>query len=215
MIPPTEKGKTMTEIDFFENEIIQESKQQAETLVQNAKQEAGKFLEHARVEKERILKAILSEREKEEEQKVQRELSRLRIKYKIELNNTKEKLLNQIFTESLNRINNWKDKRSEKYKSSLANQIIQGGISLEGGELIVKLASEDVSLIDIEQLESEITKITGTKTKIEVSSSKSDAVERGSVICKGSLAIHNTIKARFDRREEFIRDRVYNILFKD
>ncbi len=205
----------MTEINHFEDEIIQKAKQQAKDILQKAEQEAQTILNQARSERERILQAKIIEKEKEEEQKAQRELSRLRIKNKIEINNVKERLLNLTFTESLKRIQEWKEKKSEEYRSALANQIIQGGVSLEGGELTVKLEAEDVSLIDLGSLESEITKITGTKTSIITSTSESDIVEGGSIISKESLAVYNTIKPRFDRREDIIRDKVHNILFID
>ena len=205
----------MTEINHFEDEIIQKAKQQAKDILQNAEQEAQTILDQARSERERIIQATIIEKEKDEEQKAQRELSRLRIKNKIELNNVKERLLNLVFTESLKRIQEWKEKKSEEYRSALANQIIQGGVSLEGGELTVKLEAEDVSLIDLGSLESEITKITGTKTSIITSTSESDVVGGGSIISKESLAVYNTIKPRLDRREDIIRDKVHNILFID
>ncbi len=205
----------MTEINHFEDEIIQKAKQQAKDILQNVEQEAQTILDQARSERERITQATIIEKEKNEEQKAQRELSRLRIKNKIELNNVKERLLNLVFTESLKRIQEWKEKKSEEYRSALANQIIQGGVSLEGGELTVKLGAEDVSLIDLRSLESEITKITGTKTSIKVSTSDSDVVEGGSIISKEFLAVYNTIKQRFDRREDIIRDKVHNVLFID
>lgn len=205
----------MTEINHFEDEIIQKAKQQANDSLQKAEQEAQTIIDQAQSERERILQAKIIEKDKEEEQKAQRELSRLRIKNKIELNNIKERLLNLVFTESLKRIKEWKEKKSEEYRSALANQIIQGGVSLEGGELTVKLEAEDVSLIDLGSLESEITKITGTKTSIITSTSESDIVDGGSIISKESLAVYNTIKSRFDRRENILRDKVHNILFID
>ncbi|MHA2246854.1 MAG: V-type ATP synthase subunit E [Candidatus Hodarchaeales archaeon] len=205
----------MTEINHFEDEIIEKAKQKAKDILQKAEQEAQTILDQARSERERKLKARIIEKEKEEEQKAQRELSRLRIKNKIELNNVKERLLNLVFTESLKQIQEWKEKKSEEYRSALANQIIQGGVSLEGGELTVKLEAGDVSLIDLGSLESEITKITGSKTSIITSTSESDVLEGGSIISKESLAVYNTTKPRFDRREDIIRDKVHNILFFD
>lgn len=203
----------MIESNHFENEILQDAKQQAKNILLEAEQEATKILNQARSEKERILQAKLIEIEKEEEQKVQRELSKLRIKNKIELNNVKDQLLSEIFTKSLERIQEWKNEKSDEYRSALAHQIIQGGISLEGGELTVKLAPEDVSLIDIKNLESKITNDCGTKTLIKISSSESDAVDGGSIISKGPFAVHNTIEGILDRREKVLRDEVHRILF--
>ncbi len=203
----------MTEINHFENEILQDAKEQAKNILFEAKQEVAKILDQARSEQERIFQAKQIELEKEEEQKAQRELSKLRIKNKIKINNVKDQLLNEIFTKSLKRIQEWKDKKSEEYRSALNHQIIQGGISLEGGELMVKLAPEDVTLIDIKNLESEITNICGINTTIKISAPGSDAVDGGSIISKGFLAVRNTIKARVDRKENVLRDEVHRILF--
>lgn len=203
----------MTEVNQFETEIIEDAEQQKKTILIEAEEEAKKILDQARSEKERISKAKLIEVEKEEEQKVQRELSKLRIKNKIDFNNTKNQLLNETFTKSLKRIQEWKDKKSEEYCSGLEHQIIQGGISLEGGDLTVMLAPEDVSLIDINKLESKITKVSGVDTTIKIAASENDAVDGGSIISKGLLAVNNTIKARLDRQEQTLRDEVHKILF--
>lgn len=203
----------MTEKNQFENEILQDAEQQKKTILLEAEEEAMKILEQARSEKEYILQAKINEIQKEEEQKVQRELSKLRIKNKIGINNVKNQLLNEIFTKSLKKIQEWKDKKSEEYRSALAHQIIQGGVSLEGGELTVKLAPEDVSLIDIKKLESEITNACGKKTVIHISAPANEAIDGGSIISKGLLAVNNTIEARLDRQEDFLRDEVHRILF--
>ncbi|MFX1284439.1 MAG: V-type ATP synthase subunit E [Promethearchaeota archaeon] len=205
----------MAEIDYFENEIILEANQQAKEIVQNAKEEATKILNQARSESERIAQKILVEIEKEEEQKAQRELSRLRIISKIEINNVKEMLLKQILANSLKRIQEWKDKKSEEYCSALIDLIVQGGVSLEGGELTVKLTPEDVSLIDIKDIQSKIMKASGNKTSLKVTTTESDLDEGGAIICKESLSVFNTIEARLSRREDFIRDKVHAILFTD
>ncbi|MHA2204173.1 MAG: V-type ATP synthase subunit E [Candidatus Hodarchaeales archaeon] len=203
----------MTETNHFENEILQDAKEQAKNILLEAKQEVAKILDQARSEQERIFQAKRIEIEKEEEQKAQRELSKLRIKNKIEINNVKDQLLDKIFTKSLERIQEWNDKKSEEYRSTLSRQIIQGGVSLEGGELIVKIAPEDVPLIDIKNLESEIANVCGINTTIKISAPESDAVDGGSIINKGFLSVHNTIEARFDRKENILRDEVHRILF--
>jgi vacuolar-type H+-ATPase subunit E/Vma4 len=203
----------MTEVNQFETEILEDAEQQKKTILIEAEEEAKKILDQARHEKERISQAKLIEVEKDEEQKVQRELSKLRIKNKIELNNAKNQLLDETIGKSLKRIQQWKDKKSEEYRSALEHQIIQGGISLEGGDLKVILALEDVSLIDIRKLEAEISNASGAKTTIEISASESDPIDGGSIISKGLLAVNNTIKARLDRQEQILRDEVHKILF--
>ena len=203
----------MTEVNQFETEILEDAEQQKKAILIEAEEEAKKILEQARHEKERISKLKLIEVEKEEEQKVQRELSKLRIKNKIELNNAKNRLLNETFEKSLKRIQGWKDMKSEEYRSALEHQIIQGGVSLEGGDLTVTLAPEDVSLIDINKLESKISNISGKKTAIKISASEKDPISGGSIINKGLLAVNNTIKARLDRQEQILRDEVHKILF--
>lgn len=203
----------MTETAYFENEILQDAEKQAKKILQEAKQEAMKILEQARSEKKRLIQMKYDEIEKEEEQKIQRDLSKLRIKNKIELNNVKEQLLNRIFTKSLGRIQELKDKKSEEYRSALEHQIVQGGIPLEGGELTVKLAPEDVSLIEIKSLESRITNVCGKKTTIKILSSEDDMVDGGSIISKGNFSVSNTIEARLERQEEVLRDKVHKMLF--
>ena len=53
----------------------------------------------------------------------------------------------------------------------------------------------------------------GINTTIKISAPESDAVNGGSVISKGFLAVRNTIEARLDRKENVLRDEVHRILF--
>lgn len=205
----------MTEIAHFEEEIVQEAKQQAKEILQKAEQEATEILEQARIEALRIKKKAMNEKEKEEEQMYQSKLSRLRIKNKIDFNNVKESLLEQAYTQSLERIREWRDLKSEEYRTALAKLIIQGGTSLEGGELTVQLTADDLPLIDIGELESEITKVCGIKSVIKVSKFEDNVINGGVIVSKGPLAVHNTVRAIFDRRENIIRTRLHSILFSE
>ncbi|UCE13583.1 MAG: hypothetical protein JSV04_00025 [Candidatus Heimdallarchaeota archaeon] len=205
----------MTEIAHFEEEIVQEAKQQAKEILQQAEKEATEILEQARTEALRIRQKVMHEKEKEEEQRFQSELSRLRIKNKIDFNNAKESILEETFTQSWKRIQEWRELKSKEYRTALAKLIIQGGTSLEGGELTVQLAREDFSLIDTDELESEITKASGIKSTIKVSKADDDIVDGGVIVFKGPLAVNNTVQAIFDRRENIIRKRLHNILFSD
>ncbi len=205
----------MTENKFFETEIIQEAKNQAKDIIQEAEGEATKILDQVQNENVRITRERLVEIEKAEEQKAKHELSRLRLKNKIELMNVKESLLEHIFMESLKRIKGFQDQKSEIYRTSLTNKIIQGGVSLLGGELIIELAADDVSLIDIGHLESQITKISGAKTTIKVTPAEADTIKGGLIIRKGSLSVDNTHESIFNRRKEIIRNRVHDILYSE
>ncbi len=206
---------TVTETKYFETEIIQEAKNQAKDIIQEAEDEAAKILDQAQNENARITRERLVEIVKAEEQKAQHELSRLRLKNKIEFMNVKESLLEHIFMESLERIEGFQDQKAEIYRTSLTNKIIQGGVSLSGGELIIELAADDVSLIDISQLESKITKKSGAKTTIKVTPAEADTIKGGAIIRKGSLSVNNTHESIFNRRKEIIRNRVHEILYSE
>ena len=207
--------KRVTKNNFFEAEILQEAKNQAKDIIQEAEDEATKILNQARNEDVKITRERLAEIEKAEEQKTQHELSRLRLKNKIELMNIKESFLESIFMESLKRIRGFQDQKSEIYRTSLNNKIIQGGISLSGGELIIEIAADDVSLIDIDRLESEITKKTSVETSIKVAPAEADTIKGGSIIRKGSLSVDNTHDSIFNRRKEIIRNKVHEILYTE
>lgn len=211
----TEGTIKMSDIQQLEQEILQDAQSKANEILNEAQKEAEAIIKQAREESEKLIEKMKKENLQEQETQVQRELSRIRIRSKIQLENIKETLIQEIFNNSMDKIQQMRQQKDQQYMNALTKLIISSGSILEGGNLTIALHPDDTSTIDISFLESEITKQSGNDTHIEISSSEDDAIKGGTILYKGSLAVDNTFEAIFDRRKEIIRNKLNSLIFQN
>ncbi|MHA1975961.1 MAG: V-type ATP synthase subunit E [Candidatus Hodarchaeales archaeon] len=205
----------MSDIQQLEQEILQDAQSNAENILKEAKKEANEILSQAKNKSGEIKRKVEQENREKQEIEVQRELSRIRINNKIELENLKESLVQEIFDDSINKIRSMREQKDQRYLNALSELIILSGTILEGGEMNITLHPDDSEIIDKNSLEAEIAKKTGTTTKLNVSSSEEDLVNGGVISQKGSLIVNNTFNAVFDRRKEAIRNKLSSAIFNE
>ena len=203
----------MSDIQQLEQEILQDAQTNAETILKEAQKEATGILNQAKSKNEELFKKVEKEKLARQEIEVQRELSRIRIKNKIELENLKESLVQEIFNDSIAKIKMMREKKEKRYLDALSELIVLSGTILEGGEMSITLHPNDEEAIDKNSLEAEIAKKTGTTTKLNVSSSEQDLLNGGVISQKGSLMVNNTFNAVFDRRKDAIRNKLSSVIF--
>ena len=203
----------MSDIQQLEQEILQDAQTNAETILKEAQKEATGILSQAKSKNEELLKKVEKGKLERQEIEVQRELSRIRIKNKIELENLKESLVQEIFNDSIAKIKMMREKKEKRYLDALSELIVLSGTILEGGEMSITLHPNDEEAIDKNSLEAEIAKKTGTTTKLNVSSSEQDLLNGGVISQKGSLMVNNTFNAVFDRRKDAIRNKLSSVIF--
>ncbi len=205
----------MSDIQQLEQEILQDAQNKAENILKEAKKEADEMLSQARSKNKELMQKVEKEKLESQEIEVQRELSRIRIKSKIELENLKESLVQEIFDDSIAKIRQMRKQKDKRYLKALSELVILSGTILEGGEMNVTLHPGDAETIDRNSLEAEVAKKTGTSTKLNISSSEQDFINGGVISKKGSLTVNNTFNAIFDRRKEAIRNKLNSVIFKD
>ena len=205
----------MSDIQQLEQEILQDAQNKANELLKEAKKEAELIRQQAHRKSEELMEKIKKEIIQEQETEIQRELSHIRIRNKIQIENIKETLIQEIIDNSMKQIQKMREQKDQRYLSALKSLIISSGTVLEGGDLSVMVHSDDISSIDKTYLETEITKQSGNETRIKLSSPESSTIKGGTLLYKGSLAINNTFEAIFDRRKEIIRNELNSLLFLD
>ncbi|NWG10987.1 hypothetical protein HXY33_04460 [Candidatus Bathyarchaeota archaeon] len=106
--------------------------------------------------------------------------------------------------------------QSKEYVPILEGLIVNAGVALGGGKLQVQLNERDSSLpLSLNTLAKTITEKTGTKTQLEISKEKIEAV--GGAIVKridGKILVDNTFEAIIKRSEKNLRLKIAEILFK-
>lgn len=205
----------MSDIQQLEQEIILDAQKKADGIIQEAKLESAKIMKQAEEEKSLLLQKINNDLAQEQQVQIQRELSRIRLQNKIKLANLKESLLEQIFQESMDQIQELRQSKDNRYVDALSKIIISSGSSLGGGELEIQINPDDTSMIDLSRMESEIASNCGTETTIKISSTKTSIIDGGAILYKGSLSVDNSLKAIFERRSDLIRNQLNKIIFED
>ena len=203
----------MSDIQQLEQEILQHAQNNAENILKEAKKEADEILSQAKSKNKELKQKMEKEQLERQEIEVQRELSRIRIKNKIEIENLKESLVQEIFDDSINKIKQMREQKDKRYLNALSDLVVLSGTILEGGEMSITLHPSDAQTIEKKSLEAEIAKKTGTTTKINVSSKEQDLINGGVILQKGSLIVNNTFNAIFDRRKEEIRNKLNSVIF--
>ena len=203
----------MSDIQQLEQEILQDAQDKANQVLQEARKEAETIIAQAREESTKLKDKLKKELAQEQETQIQRELSQIRIKSKIQLENLKETLVQEIFDSSMEKIQHMRRNQAQQYTSALTKLIISSGSILEGGELIVELNSDDVTTVNVALLESEITKQSGNETHIEITTSEDNTIKGGTILYKGDLAVDNTFEAIFERRKDIIRNELHSLIF--
>ncbi|MHA1213861.1 MAG: V-type ATP synthase subunit E [Candidatus Hodarchaeales archaeon] len=204
----------MDEIANLDEEIINEAHEKALAIIENAKIQAKKILQEVEDKVKNKKKIAVEKGRKEEELRIQREISKVKMHEKIKLNNLKQSFIEATIKESLEKIKEMVKNNSDEYQRALIGLIVKGGKALEGGELIVQIKEKDLSKINGTDIASEISKLTKNPTTIELVTLSEDAFIGGAVIIKGSLRVDNTIEAILERKQKVIRNKLHKILFE-
>ncbi len=127
----------------------------------------------------------------------------------------KESLIKEIFQDSIEQIQKLRQSKDKKYFDSLSKIIISSGISLGGGELEMQINPDDISMVNISILESEIANKIGSETILKIMPTKNDTINGGVILYKGSLSVNNSLNAILERRSEIIRNRLNKMVFDE
>ncbi|ADC68703.1 H(+)-transporting two-sector ATPase E subunit [Methanocaldococcus sp. FS406-22] len=201
-------------VDKIKAKILEDAKAEANKIISEAEEEKAKILEKAKEEAEKRKAEILKKGEKEAEMTKSRIISEAKLEAKKKLLEAKEEIIEM----AINKLKEELVKLPEQpeYKDKLVNLIKDGAVSLGGGELIVRLNSRDMELIEdstLWNLEKEIESITKKVTVLK----KGDPVDiiGGCIIetADGLKSLDNSLEAIFNRNLNVIRARITEKLF--
>jgi len=195
-----------------------------EDIIGDAKIEANKFLTEAKEQIKEILEKGKTTAEKEKEEIIETEakqikelekqqISSINLKARREILQKKEEEINQVFNLAKEELKKFPKK--EVYKKVLQTLIIEAGMVIGGGNIVVKTRKEDKNILtDLTGLAKEITKVSGNKSTLKVSKDSIHSI--GGVIIQledESITIDNTFEARLEQKYRTIRTEVARKLF--
>ncbi len=206
------------ELHGITDTILQEAKETAEIIIKEAQEFADLILEkqsqiaikNAGTQRSLLLKKTANEAEVKRLSKI--------AKAKITANwivlSKKEEIISAVLTEAKKRLQYMT--KTEKYASVLETLIISAGITLGGNslEVIINEADSDLPL-PFEKMQEEISKKTGSKTKLALSKEKIRVI--GGAILKtanGKIMMDNTYEDIFMRISQELKSKISEILFQ-
>jgi len=198
--------------------------QMVEDIISNAKNEARKYTKEAKQQTQEILEKgkAVAEQEKEEiiemksktiSELEKQQIASINLQTRREILQKKEEEISKAFTSAEDELKKFSSKPA--YTKVLASLIVEAGIAIGGGNLLVKIRKVDKSkLKELANLAKEITKKSGTKSSLKLVTETIDSI--GGVIVlldDESITVDNTFEARLEQKYRSIRTDVAKSLF--
>jgi V/A-type H+-transporting ATPase subunit E len=207
--------ETTETLDKLVHTILTDAETEAEKIIAEAEQEKDRIIQEARMEAERREQRILREAEAEAELVKRRELARTGLQIRMEMLETKEKLIEQAIANALEKLEAFT--KESGYRALLEQVIVDGAVGLGGGELQVQTNEADAAKLQaLQQLEKRVVEQTKTETTLKLAPERLNCIG-GALIQKadGSVFIDNTFEARIERQRRETRVLIANALFDE
>lgn len=203
----------MSETSKFTEDILTAAKQKAEAIIGEANAQTQDALKAAKVQSEREVEEILSSARAEAEGVKRRQISEARHKLKLQEQNEKSKILDDVLEQAKKRIAE-RTKEGGKYVSYLAGLIENGIREIGLDSVAVHLTGSDLKRIDKAKVERDILKRIGKSVKIEWSKEPVNAMG-GAVISSpdGKTRIVSTLDQKLEALEPKLLVEAGKILF--
>jgi len=203
--------------EAIKERILQDARNEAEQIIRQAEEKAKQILHEMEKRVKDSRDKRLEEGRRYVEEAAARSLADTRVEYRRLLSEEKEKLFEEVCRIVLEGLREFSG--TEKYLETLQNLVIEAGVILGGGRLLVHLNESDKARLrakDLGRIAKEIEKITQRETSIEIAGSPIDSIGGAIVARRGEdVSVDNTFEERLQRIREERRADVYRILFEE
>lgn len=198
----------------FKKEIESQANLRSKEIIQGGKEEATKIVEASKKEADKYKSDLLNKAKSEANQIKVREVSRKKLSAKMDYLEVRDRVFEELIVEAKSKLQAYT--KSGEYSAFLKGILKESAVSMNGGELIIQLRSEDKSLLSQDILDSvakEVKGSTGVDTIISISKDDLKALGGMKLIRSDNrLFVDNTFEARLARKEEDIRISLVEIL---
>jgi len=203
----TEKivSSIMSDAQIKADSILAEAEKENETILRDGETVAD-------TEKEKILENA----QKTAQMRYQQIISEAKMNSRRMELEAREEVIEEAFQKAEEKLKELASSDASQYKESLEKVIVESGVEIGGGDLVILVKESDVTKItgSVSSLEASISDKTGTTTKLEMGE---NITTIGGAIVKtknGEIEVNNTIEARMLRFKKSLRSEVAGILFK-
>lgn len=196
--------------------ILDEAEREAERLVAEAKSNATEILSVAEKRANETKEAELERMKKHIDNTLREGIAEKKVDYHRRIQAFKSELIDEIFKRARDELKEYVEKPA--YIKTLNEIIVEAGMTLGGGELLVKLNEKDRKLISrdvLMQISKDIEKRTETETRLVLDEKPLVAIGGATVSAENQRAImENTLETRLERAKEKASAELETILFK-
>ncbi|MHA1167476.1 MAG: V-type ATP synthase subunit E [Candidatus Hodarchaeales archaeon] len=200
-------------IDKIRKQILEETERKAEVIIEEAEREGKQVLLEAQKDVEKTRQRVLEKGRLEIDNSQRKELARARLDAKMAVLGEQEKGIKEALDLGIKKAIEFFNSDQEAPKV-LERLVIDAGISLEGGELILSIRQADRDKIDIKRVENTLSEKTGVSTTIKIEEGGKELNDGGIILKKGGISVNNTIQSIFERKYREIRSEVAEILYE-
>ncbi|MEA2070200.1 MAG: V-type ATP synthase subunit E family protein [Asgard group archaeon] len=194
-------------------EIITQAEQEANEIIREAEKQKAEILAKAQKEAVQEKEEYLEDKEKAVRERKEQKLASINLEARRKILNKKEALIQQIFEQAREELAKLSKKAG--YKKILNQLIIEAGVGIGGGDLVITARKKDHTKIDdLKSLAKKIASKCGNKCNLTLS--KKDLQSIGGVVVgtkDGSITITNTFEDRLNDNFDAIRSNIAEILF--
>ncbi|OLS29178.1 MAG: V-type ATP synthase subunit E [Candidatus Heimdallarchaeota archaeon LC_2] len=207
--PTTPSSKPDDDLAFsrIKEEIEVKAKTLAENVITQAKLDVAKVLDTAKGEAQKVKNEVLIKAERDSNNIKVQDISRKKLALKMDYLDTREQLFDEIFVEARSKIQSYTT--SDDYKKYLQSLLEISGNSIGGGDLILYVRKEDMSIFSkstITDIESKINNYCKQKTEIKLSDDDLKSLGGLKLVRKDTkVFVDNTFEKRLERAGDEIR----------
>jgi len=207
---------TSDHIEDMRTKILKDAEDRAQKIISEAEKEAEETIEQVKDEMEKVEETENREMKERFEESKRRRTAEEKTEHLRLIRSYKTEIIDSVFDRTLQRLREYVETR--QYKEKVKKLIIEAGISIGGGDLVVSLNDRDRELINQKFLKKTADKIQekrNTETHLELSDEILNNLG-GAIISKAkeSASVDNTLEERMKRKKEQIRGDLENILFR-
>jgi len=204
-----------TRINQMIEDILADAKAEAKTILKEAEQKVKEIMQRGTEKAEKEKQTILDRQLKQINELEKQQIASINLQARQEILQKKEDEILKVFELAKTELS--KFPKQAAYEKVLRELIIESGVALGGGDLLIKARKEDAAkLKDLTAIAKEITKKCGTKCTLKLAKNRITAL--GGVVLQtadGSVTINNTFDARLEQEYRHIRTAVAAKLFEE
>jgi len=202
--------------EAIRRKILDDAEKEAQRTIEKAKSNASEIMSASEERAKEIRETEIEERKKQIEETNRQRIAEARVDHHRRLQTLKAGLIEEVFDKVIERLRIRVG--TPNYLDTLNSLIIDGGSTLGGGKLVIRLNETDkkkVSQKALKQLSQEIEKRTQTETKIVLDKNLVKTI--GGVVVSTAdqrASIDNTFETRLERIKEETQTELETLLFK-